>query len=72
MTDKQKMKLGLSMRYVGYHNKAWRHPDVPADGAIHFKHFLSIAQKAEAAKVDMLFLADGLGVRASDFRLSLP
>jgi FMN-dependent oxidoreductase (nitrilotriacetate monooxygenase family) len=67
MTDKQKMKLGVSMRYVGYHNKAWRHPDVPADGAIHFKHFLSIARKAEAAKIDMLFLADGLGVRASDF-----
>lgn len=24
------MKLGLSMRYMGYHVGSWRHPDVPA------------------------------------------
>ena len=27
---KTQMKLGLSMRYLGYHDAAWRHPEVPA------------------------------------------
>lgn len=62
----RKMRLGLSMRYLGYHIASWRHPDVPADGAIHFEHFLNVARKAEAAKIDMVFLADGVAVRADD------
>lgn len=62
----RKMKLGLSMRYVGYHIAAWRHPDVPANGATDFNYFLNTAKMAEAAKLDMIFFADGLGVRAVD------
>ncbi len=65
MTTRQ-MKLGLSMRYLGYHDAAWRHPDVPAGGASDFHHFLRCARRAEAAKFDMVFFADGLGVRAND------
>ena len=61
-----KMRLGLSMRYLGYHIAAWRHPDVPADGAIDFNYFLASAKKAEAAKLDMIFFADGIGVRGTD------
>ena len=60
------MKLGLSMRYLGYHVAAWRHPEVPADGALDYRYFLANAQKAEAAKFDMIFFADGLGIRAQD------
>jgi len=60
------LRIGLSMRYLGYHTAAWRHPDVPSDGAIDFKYFLDSARKAEAAKLDMIFFADGIGVRASD------
>ena len=66
MNDQRKMSLGLSMRYLGYHIAAWRHPDVPAGGAIDFRHFLDVARKAEAEKIDMIFFADGIGVRASD------
>ncbi|WP_144109431.1 LLM class flavin-dependent oxidoreductase [Paraburkholderia sp. BCC1886] len=67
MTDNNsKMRLGLSMRYLGYHMAAWRHPDVPANGAIDFNYFLSSAKKAEAAKLDMIFFADGIGIRAND------
>lgn len=63
----QKMlRLGLSIRYMGYHMAAWRHPDVPADGAIHFDYFLDSARRAEAEKLDMIFFADGLGIRAND------
>ncbi|APA89032.1 LLM class flavin-dependent oxidoreductase [Paraburkholderia sprentiae WSM5005] len=66
MTKDGKMRLGLSMRYLGYHVAAWRHPDVPADGALSFAHFLNTARKAEAAHLDMVFFADGLGIRAND------
>jgi FMN-dependent oxidoreductase (nitrilotriacetate monooxygenase family) len=54
------------MRYLGYHPASWRHPEVPADGAIQFEHFLGVARKAEASKLDMVFFADGVAVRAED------
>jgi FMN-dependent oxidoreductase (nitrilotriacetate monooxygenase family) len=66
MKNDEMMRMGLSMRYMGYHMAAWRHPDVPAGGAIDFKYFLDSARKAEAAKLDMIFFADGVGVRAPD------
>ncbi|WP_027803256.1 LLM class flavin-dependent oxidoreductase [Paraburkholderia dilworthii] len=66
MNNREMMRLGLSMRYLGYHTAAWRHPDVPANGAIDFNYFLNSARKAEAAKFDMIFFADGVGVRAAD------
>ena len=66
MSSPRMMHLGLSMRYLGYHDAAWRHPDVPADGSSDFEHFLSCARMAEEAKFDMVFFADGLGVRAND------
>ncbi|MFM0369160.1 LLM class flavin-dependent oxidoreductase [Paraburkholderia aspalathi] len=61
-----KIRIGLSMRYLGYHMAAWRHPDVPAAGAIDFNYFLRTAKKAEEAKLDMIFFADGIGIRAND------
>lgn len=66
MSNHRHMKLGLSMRYLGYHMAAWRHPEVPAAGALDYRYFLDNAQKAEAAKFDMIFFADGLGIRATD------
>lgn len=64
--DKKQMKLGLSMRYMGYHVGSWRHPGVPADGSSRFESFLDVVRKAERAKFDMVFLADGIGVRLDD------
>ena len=63
---KRQMRLGLSMRYLGYHDAAWRHPDVPAGGASDYHHFLHCAQQAERGLFDMVFFADGIGVRAND------
>jgi len=60
------IKLGLSMRYLGYHAAAWRHPDADPGAASKFAHFRHVAQTAEAAKFDMVFLADGIGIRAKD------
>jgi FMN-dependent oxidoreductase (nitrilotriacetate monooxygenase family) len=66
MTTSKKISLGLSMRYLGYHAAAWRHPSADPDAASKFNHYKYIAQTAEAAKLDMVFLADGIGLRVKD------
>ncbi len=63
---KRMMKLGMSIRGIGYHPAAWLHPDVPADGTLRFEHYLQNAQTAERGKCDMIFFADGIGIRERD------
>lgn len=65
MTDR-KMRLGMSIRGIGYHPAAWRRPDVPADGTLRFEHYVRSAQAAERGKCDMIFFADGIGIRERD------
>ena len=65
MTARQ-MRLGLSIRGHGYHPAAWRHPDVPADGTLHVEHYVRSTQIAERGKLDMIFFADGAGIRQGD------
>ena len=43
------MRLGISIRGVGYHPAAWRHPDVPADGSLRFDHYTRNARPPSAA-----------------------
>ncbi|MSP01890.1 MAG: LLM class flavin-dependent oxidoreductase [Acetobacteraceae bacterium] len=62
----RKMRLGLSIRGHGYHPAAWRHPDVPADGTLHVEHYVRSAKIAERGKFDMIFFADGAGIRQGD------
>ena len=54
------------MRYHGYHLAAWRHPDVPEAGTLDYRYFLNTARIAESAKFDMVFFADGIGIRVRD------
>jgi FMN-dependent oxidoreductase (nitrilotriacetate monooxygenase family) len=65
MTRRQ-MHLGMSIRGLGYHPAAWRHPDVPADGTLRFEHYAKSAQLAESGKCDLIFFADGIGIRERD------
>ena len=62
----RQIHLGLSMRYLGYHAAAWRHPLADPAAASKFSHFHRVARTAEREKFDMLFLADGIGIRARD------
>jgi alkanesulfonate monooxygenase len=62
----KQIKLGLSMRQLGYHAGGWRHPDVPSDGAEDINHYVRVARTAERGLFDMLFLADGIGLRQRD------
>src|ERR1700742_1244357 len=66
MMAKRKLRLGLSIRGHGYHPAAWRHPNVPADGTLHVEHYVRSAQAAERGKLDMVFFADGAGIRQGD------
>ncbi len=66
MTAARKMRIGLSLRYLGYHAAAWRHPDVPPGGASDYDYFLNSARIAERGKLDMIFFADGIGIRSRD------
>src|SRR5215467_8238710 len=63
---RRQMSLGLSIANLGYHYAAWRHPDVPADGNMDFRHFVHCAKLAERGKFDLIFLADSSAVRDLD------
>jgi N-acetyl-S-(2-succino)cysteine monooxygenase len=66
MPKQRQMSLGLSIANIGYHHAAWRHPDVPADGAMRFAHYRRCAALAEEGRFDLIFLADTASVRALD------
>ncbi len=57
------MRLGAFFIETGHHVTSWRHPDAQADAGVNFKHWAKIAQTAERAKFDMIFLADSVSVR---------
>lgn len=63
---RRQMHIGMSIRGLGYHPAAWRHPDVPSDGTLRFEHYARSAQAAERGKCDLIFFADGIGIRERD------
>jgi FMN-dependent oxidoreductase (nitrilotriacetate monooxygenase family) len=65
-TEPRQMKLGAFLMATGHHVAAWRHPDVPADAGLDFKHYKHLAQVAEAAKFDTLFIADSVAAATGD------
>lgn len=52
------LHLNLFLASMGHHEAAWRHPASPVERITDFAHFQQLAQKAEQAKLDSLFLAD--------------
>ncbi|PBP68149.1 LLM class flavin-dependent oxidoreductase [Pseudomonas syringae] len=65
-TTARQMKLGAFLMATGHHVAAWRHPDVPADAGLDFKHYRHVARVAEAAKFDALFIADSVAAATGD------
>jgi N-acetyl-S-(2-succino)cysteine monooxygenase len=57
------MKLGAFFHPTGNHVAAWLHPDSQIDAGINFRHYVSLAQAAERAKFDLMFLADAAATR---------
>ncbi len=56
------IKFGLMLHGAGGHMNSWRHPGAPADASVNFRYFTDLAQRAEAAGFDFLFVADGLHI----------
>ncbi|WP_226489112.1 LLM class flavin-dependent oxidoreductase [Pseudomonas sp. B20] len=65
-TTARQMKLGAFLMATGHHVAAWRHPEVPADAGLDFKHYRHVARVAEAAKFDVLFVADSVAAATGD------
>jgi alkanesulfonate monooxygenase len=64
--DRGRMRLGAYYNPTGHHVASWRHPRAQVDAHINLKHYVEIAQTAERAKFDMIFLADGVATRQAD------
>ena len=64
--SQNQMRIGMSLRGHGYHLAAWRHPDVPADASVCIDHYVRTVQAAERGKCDLIFFADGIGIRERD------
>ena len=57
------MRLAAYFNPTGHHVASWRHPRAQVDAHINIRHYIEIAQTAERAKLDMIFLADGVATR---------
>jgi FMN-dependent oxidoreductase (nitrilotriacetate monooxygenase family) len=57
------MKLGAFFHPTGHHVAAWLHPDAQPDAGFNVQHYVGLAQTAERAKFDLMFLADALATR---------
>jgi N-acetyl-S-(2-succino)cysteine monooxygenase len=51
---------------ANYHHLGWRRPEAWVDGGSNFQRWIEFARIAEAAKFDMLFIADQIAVVGGD------
>jgi FMN-dependent oxidoreductase (nitrilotriacetate monooxygenase family) len=59
--EKRKLRLGAFIQATGHHVAAWRHPESQPDAGLNIKHYVELAQAAERAKFDVVFVADSPG-----------
>lgn len=60
---KRQIHLNLFIYSRGHHEAAWRHPTAPRKPLTDIDHYVACAQKAEAAHMDSIFLADTLSLQ---------
>jgi len=58
MPAERKLHLGTTIHGAGATKYGWRQPDVAPDASISLAHYVSVAQKSEAAKLDFVFIVD--------------
>ena len=59
------MHLNLFIQSRGHHEAAWRLPERNPRADFDLRHWIELAQLAENAKFDSLFLADGPALTGS-------
>jgi N-acetyl-S-(2-succino)cysteine monooxygenase len=57
---KRQMNLNLFIMSVGHHEAAWRHPETHPERVTDIRYYQELARTAERARLDSIFLADGL------------
>ncbi len=57
------LSLAAILSATGSHIAGWRDPACAADGAVNIRRYIEEAQLAEAAKFDLVFLADSLALK---------
>jgi FMN-dependent oxidoreductase (nitrilotriacetate monooxygenase family) len=60
---KRQLVLGAHFPSMGQHIAAWLHPDAQIDAGQNFPYFVQLAQAAERAKFDFVFMADAVATR---------
>ena len=60
---KRQLVLGAHFPSMGQHIAAWLHPAAQIDAGQNFPYFLKLAQTAEQAKFDFVFMADAVATR---------
>jgi alkanesulfonate monooxygenase SsuD/methylene tetrahydromethanopterin reductase-like flavin-dependent oxidoreductase (luciferase family) len=58
-----RIHLGGFFHPTGNHVAAWLHPDAQIDAGVNFSHYVELAQTAERAKFDLIFIADTVAAR---------
>src|SRR5580704_5183 len=59
---KRQLHLNLFIHGRGHHEASWRHPSASPFALTDIRYFQDLAQRAEAAKFDSIFLADVLAL----------
>jgi N-acetyl-S-(2-succino)cysteine monooxygenase len=59
----EQLKLGAFFHPTGHHVASWLDESAQIDAGQNFRHYAELAQTAERAKFDLMFLADALAVR---------
>ena len=57
------LRLGAFFHPTGNHVASWLHPDSQIDAGTNFRHYVELAQTAERAKFDLIFVADTVATR---------
>ena len=71
MSTKRMMKLGLSIRGVGYHIAAWRHPSIRPQIEQSLAQYGVGARSAERGRFYTIFFAEGGAIRESGYLATL-
>ncbi|CAM3747644.1 putative monooxygenase YxeK [Pseudomonas reidholzensis] len=58
----RQLHLALFVSHAGSHLAGWRHPLTQGGNALDIRYYQRLAEHAEAAKLDMLFVADKLAL----------
>ena len=58
--SRKQLKLGAILQGIGNNTSLWRHPDMQTDASISIEFYKNQVKKSEEAKLDFIFIADGL------------